>query len=99
MATRLTPNNQPDVQLAKAHDSIRDSSAVCVIRNALLADQPTDDQQLLVDRPYGDQKHATTSDQGANARQVPLQVAMLLLEGLADLVDTWLFHLGHGQIC
>jgi hypothetical protein len=24
---------------------------------------------------------------------------MLLLEGLADLVDAWLFHLGHGQIC
>jgi hypothetical protein len=24
---------------------------------------------------------------------------MLLLEGLADLVDAWLFNLGHGQIC
>jgi hypothetical protein len=30
----------------------------------LLADQLTDDQHLLVDRPYGDQKHASTSDQG-----------------------------------
>ena len=32
--------------------------------NALLADQLTDDQQLLVDRPSGPQKHASTSDQG-----------------------------------
>jgi len=52
------------VQLAKAHDSIRDSSAVCVMGNALLADQLTDDQQLLVDRPSGPQKHPSTSDQG-----------------------------------
>ena len=74
--------------LAEADDTIRDASSVCVIENGLLADQLTDHQQLLVDMTSGGQKPATTSDQGVNAREISLQVAKLLLDGLADLVNT-----------
>ena len=73
--------------LAEADDAIRDASAVCVIKNGLLTDQLADDQQLLIDMPSGGQKAATTSDQAVNARQIPLEVAKLLLDGLAYLVD------------
>jgi hypothetical protein len=93
----LSPNIWPDVRAVKAHDTIRDASAVCVIENALLAHQLTDDQQLLVVMTSGGQMPATTSDQGINTYQIPLQVAKLLLDGLADLVDTWLLFLGNGQ--
>jgi hypothetical protein len=83
--------------LEEAHDSIRDASTVCVLENGLLADELTDDQQLLVDMPSGGKKPSTTSDQGVNAGQIPLQVAKLLLDGLADLVDTGFLLLGNGQ--
>ena len=95
IATSLAANNRPDVRLKETHDSIRDASAVCVIENGLLADQLTDDQQLLVDMPSGRQKAATTGDQGVNARQIPLQVAELLLDGLADFADTGPLLLGY----
>ncbi len=68
-----------------------------MIENGLLADQLTDDQQLLVDMPSGRQKAATTGDQSDNARQIPLQVAKLLPDGLANLVDTGLLLLGSGK--
>ena len=42
-------------------------------------------------------KAATASDQGINAGQIPLQMAQLLLNGLADLADARPLHLGHGQ--
>jgi len=83
--------------LTEAADAIRDASAVCVIKNRLLADKLTDHQQLLVDMPSGGQKAATTSDQGVNAHQIPPQVAKLLLDGFADLVDTGLLLLGNGK--
>ena len=38
--------------------------------------------------PSGGQKASTTSDQAVDARQIPLEVAKLLLDGLAYLVDT-----------
>jgi hypothetical protein len=62
------------VRLEEAHDSIGNVSAVCVIENGLLANQLTDHQKLLVDRPSGGQKAATASDQGVNARKTPPQV-------------------------
>jgi hypothetical protein len=71
-----------------SHDAIRDAPAVCVIENGLLADQLTDHQQLLVNMSSGGQKAATTSDKGVNAREVSLQVAELLIDGLAYLADT-----------
>ncbi len=45
----------------------------------------------------GSQKTATTGDQGVNAREVSLQVAKLLLDGLADLVDTGSLLLGYSK--
>jgi hypothetical protein len=83
--------------LAKADDSIRDTSAVRVIENGLLADQLTDNQQLLVGMTSGGQKAATTGNQGIDACQIPRQVPQLLLDGLADLVDTWLLLLGNSK--
>ena len=74
--------------LAETDDAIRDASTVCVIENRLLADQLADHQQLLIDMPSGGQKASTTSDQAVDARQIPLEVAKLLLDGLAYLVDT-----------
>ena len=68
-----------------------------MLENSLLADQLTDDQQLLEDMPSGRQKTATTGDQGVNTRQIPLQVAKLLPDGLTDLVDTGLLLLGNGK--
>ena len=59
----------------------------CVIENRLLSEPLADHQQLLIDMPSGGQKAATTSDQAVDARQNPLEVAMLLLDGLAYLVD------------
>jgi hypothetical protein len=56
------------MRLVAADDAIRDASAVCVIKNGLLADQLADHQQLLIDMSSGGQKAATTSDQGVNAR-------------------------------
>ncbi len=47
--------------------------------------------------PSGGMKPSTTSDQGINTRQIPLQVAKLLLDRLADLVDTWLLLLGNSK--
>lgn len=41
--------------------------------------------KLLVDMPFGGQKAPTTSDQGINSRQIPLEIAKLLLDRLADL--------------
>ncbi len=41
-------------------------------------------------------KAATTNDQGVDAREVWLQVAKLLLDGLADLVNPGLL-LGHSK--
>lgn len=93
----LPADNRPDIGLPEAHDAIRDDSAVFVIKNGLLADQPADYQQLLIDMPSGDQKAAATSDQAINPRQVPLDVARLLLDGLAYLVDTGSLHLGHSM--
>ena len=81
--------------LAEADDASRDTSAVCVIENGLLADQLADHKQFLIDVPTGGQKAATTSNQGVNAREVSLDVAELLLDRLADLADTrplLLFH-------
>ncbi|QNG27836.1 hypothetical protein H0O21_04450 [Synechococcus sp. HK01-R] len=77
--------------LAEADDAIWDASAVCVMENGLMADQLADYQQLLIDMPSGGQKAATTSDQGVDAREISLEVAKLLLDGLADLVDTVFF--------
>ena len=83
--------------LAEADDAIRDSSVVCVIENGLLADQLADHQQLLIVMPSGCQKAAATSDHGVNTRQIPLEVAKLLLDGLADLVDSGPLLFGHGK--
>jgi hypothetical protein len=47
--------------------------------------------------PSGGQKAASTCDQGVNARQIPREVAKLLLDGLAYLVDTRSLLLGHCQ--
>jgi hypothetical protein len=58
-----------------------------VIENGLLTDQFTDHKQLLVTMPSGSQKAATTIDEGINARQIPPQVAKLMLDGLADFGD------------
>ena len=74
--------------LAETDDAIRGASNVCVIKNRLLADQLADHQQLLIDMPSGGQKVATTSDQVVDARKIPLEMAKLLLDGLAYLVDT-----------
>ena len=74
--------------LAETDDAIRDASTVCVIENHLLADQLADHQQLLINMPSGGQKAATTSDQAVDACQISLEVAKLLLDGLAYLVDT-----------
>ena len=81
--------------LAEADDAIWDASAVCMIENALLADQLADHQQFPVDMPSGGQKAATTSDQGVNACQIPLEVTQLLLDRFADLADPWLLLFGH----
>ena len=59
---RFPADNRPDMCLAEADDVIRDDAAVCVIESGLLPGQLTDNQQLLVDMPSGDQKAATTSD-------------------------------------
>jgi hypothetical protein len=83
--------------LEEADDSIRDASTVRVIQNGLLADQLTDDKKLLVGMTSGSQKAATTSNQGIDACQIPLQVPQLLLDGLADLVDPWLLLLGNSK--
>ncbi len=83
--------------LAEADDAIMGTSAVSVIENSLLADLLADHQQSLVDMPSGAQKAATTSDQGVNACQIPLEVAKLLLDGLAYLIDTGSFLLGHSK--
>lgn len=85
------------MSLEEADDAIRDTSAVCVIENGLLADQLADHQQLLLDMPSGGQKVATTSDQAVNARQIPLEVDKLLLDGLAYLIDTGSLLLGHSK--
>ena len=69
--------------LAEADDAVREASAVCVIEKGLLADQLADYQQLQIDMPSGGQKAATTGDQAVNARQDPLEVARLLVNGLA----------------
>ena len=74
--------------LIETDDATRDTSAVCVIENGLLADQLADHKQFLIDVPSSGQKAATTSDQGVDAREISLQVAELLLDRLADLVDT-----------
>lgn len=66
-----------------------------MIENGLLSDQLADHQQLLVDVPSSGQKAAATSDQGVDAREISLQVAKLLLDRLADLVDTRSLLLGH----
>jgi hypothetical protein len=68
-----------------------------VTEDSLLADQLTDHQQLVVEMPTGSQKAATTNDQGINAREVSLQVAELLLDGLADLTQARLLLLGHSK--
>jgi hypothetical protein len=47
--------------------------------------------------PSSGQKADTTGDQGVNARQIPLEVAKLLLDGLADLVDTGSLLLGYSK--
>ena len=75
------------MRLEEAHDTIRDPSTISVIWNGLLTDQFTDHKQLLEDMPSGSQKAATTIDQGDNARQIPPQVAKLMLDGLADFGD------------
>jgi hypothetical protein len=75
------------VRLSEAHDSIRDASAVCVIEDVLLANQLTDHQQPLIGMPSGRKKASAAGDQGVNTRQIPLQVAKLLLDGFANLAD------------
>jgi hypothetical protein len=42
-------------------------------------------------------KAATAGDHGINACQIPLQVAKLLLNGLADLVNPWPLLLGNSK--
>jgi hypothetical protein len=76
------------MSLAETDDPIRDASTVCVIESYLPANQLADYQQLLIDMPSGGQKVATTCDQVVDARQIPLEMAKLLLDGLAYLVDT-----------
>jgi hypothetical protein len=83
------------VCLAEADDSIRDASGVCVIENVLLANQLTDYQQLPVDMTSGRQKATTACHQGINARQIPFQMAKLLLDGFADLTDARPLLSGH----
>lgn len=85
--------------LAETDDAIRDASTVCVIENRLLADQLADHQQLLIDMPSDGQKASTTSDQAVDAHQIPLEVAKLLLDGLAYLVDTGLFFFATARNC
>jgi hypothetical protein len=85
------------MRLAEADDAIRDASTVCVIENGLLADQLADHLQLLVDIPSGGQKTAATCDQSVKARQIPLEVAKLQLDSLADLTDTGPLLLGHSK--
>ena len=86
-----------DMGLEEAHDPIGDASAVSVIENGLLTDQLTDHQKLLVDMPPSGQKASAASGQGINAREVSLQVAELLLDGLAHLVNTGPLLLGHSK--
>ena len=74
-----------------------DASAVCVIENCQLVNQLADHQKLLIDMLSGGQKAATTSDQAVNARQGPLDMAKLLFDDLAYLVDTGSLFLGHGK--
>ena len=70
-----------------------------MIENGLLSDQLADHQQLLVDVPSSGQKAAATSDQGVNARQIPLEMAKLLLDRLADLADTGPLFLATARNC
>jgi hypothetical protein len=84
------------VCLAEADDSIRDASGVCVIENVLLANQFTGYQQLLVDMPSGRQKATIAGYQGINSRQIPFQMAMLLLDRFADLTDARPLLFGNG---
>jgi len=52
---------------------------------------------LLIVMPSGGQKVANTSDEDVDARQIPLEVARLLPNGLAYLVDTGPLLLGHSK--
>ena len=97
IATSLATDNRSDMSLAEADDAIGDASAVSVIENGLLTDKLTDHQKLLVDMPPGSQEAGSAGCQGINAREVSLQVAELLLDGLAYLVDTGSLLLGHSK--
>jgi hypothetical protein len=93
----FTANNRPDIRLVAAVDAIRDASAVSVLKNVLLSDQLVGNQELLIGISPSRQKAGTTDVQGIDAGQITLEMAKLLLDRFADLVNLGSLLLGHGQ--
>lgn len=96
-APSIAANDGPDINLIEAHNPIRDASAVSAVENLLLPDQLTHHQQLVVPMAACSKKAATASDQGINAGRISHEMAQLLLNRIADLVDAGSLLRGHGQ--
>ena len=97
VAPRLTANNRPDMGLAEADDTIRDTSDFRVVKNVLLSDHLSGNQELPIGILPSRQKACATSGQSINAGQIALEMTKLLLDRLADHVDSGSLLLCHCQ--